>query len=177
MNLLGLARTVTGTAVSAPFRVLRLLDDAEALVARVDALVRRIDGIAAASERVVAVAARAAERADETSALAQRLMQAYAPIAERGRPYAKQFVDELSEAEVHAAIKLVDLLPTLSTYMHDDVVPILATMDKVGPDIHSLLEVAEDVRHAVKGIPGFRFFERRGADREAEEDLLAAEDD
>ena len=32
--------------------------------------------------------------------------------------------------------------------------PILATLDRVGPDIHDLLEVTRDLRLAIAGIPG-----------------------
>ena len=46
--------------------------------------------------------------------------------------------------------------------------PILATLDRVGPDVHELLDVLKDVRLAIQGVPGFRLLRRRGADREDE---------
>lgn len=45
--------------------------------------------------------------------------------------------------------------------------PILATLDRVGPDIHDLLDVTRDLRQAILGLPGFAFFPppRRGSRR------------
>jgi len=41
--------------------------------------------------------------------------------------------------------------------------PMLATLDRVGPDMHELLNVVKDLRHAIDGIPGLGYFRRRGA--------------
>jgi hypothetical protein len=40
--------------------------------------------------------------------------------------------------------------------------PILATLDRVGPDVHELLNVLKEVRQAINGIPGFSLLRRRG---------------
>ena len=49
-----------------------------------------------------------------------------------------QFVDEISEDEVHAAVRLLDQLPELTDRMAA-LMPILATLDTVSPEIHELL--------------------------------------
>jgi len=72
----------------------------------------------------------------------------------------------LSEQEVHAAIKLIDQLPALTEHMEQDIMPILATLDRVGPDVHELLNVTRDLRQAILGLPGLAFFRRRGENRE-----------
>ena len=46
--------------------------------------------------------------------------------------------------------------------------PILVTLDRVGPDVHELLDVLQDVRHAIQGVPGFTMFRRRGEEKERE---------
>jgi hypothetical protein len=46
--------------------------------------------------------------------------------------------------------------------------PILATLDRVGPDVHELLDVLKDVRLAIQGIPGFARLRRRGEEKEQE---------
>jgi hypothetical protein len=61
--------------------------------------------------------------------------------------------------------------------MSEDIMPILATLDRVGPDIHELLEVANDVRQAVLGIPGFSFLRRRGEDKDDDRDRDRDRDD
>jgi hypothetical protein len=64
---------------------------------------------------------------------------------------------------------MVDQLPGLVEHM-EAVIPILATLDSVAPEIHELLGVTKDVRRAVIGIPGFKFFRNRGQDRLDEEE-------
>ncbi|HSV67414.1 MAG TPA: ribulose 1,5-bisphosphate carboxylase large subunit [Mycobacteriales bacterium] len=162
------ARSLAGWATGLPRRVGRLLDDAEGLVARISAVVDRAEAVLARTEQVVATATGAAQNAQAVADTAKDLLDTYAPIAVRGAPLARQFVEEFSELEVHAAVQLVDMLPAVYSYMQNDVLPILATLDRVGPDIHELLEVSKDVKQAVTGIPGFRFFGRRGERLEEE---------
>jgi hypothetical protein len=50
--------------------------------------------------------------------------------------------------------------------MTEDIMPILSTLDRVGPDIHELLDVAKDVRQAIQGIPGFEYLRRRGEEKD-----------
>ena len=78
----------------------------------------------------------------------------------------RQFVDEFSEEEVQALIRLVDQVPMFTEHMETDIMPILATLDRVGPDVHELLDVLKDVRLAIQGVPGFWLLRRRGADRD-----------
>src|SRR6266508_20948 len=99
-----------------PGRLGRLLSEVEALLARID--------------RVVDAAATAAATAQQVADQARRIVDAYAPLAGKAAPLAEQFVNELSPHEVHAAVRLVDLLPTLSTYMERDIVPALGQTDR-----------------------------------------------
>jgi DNA-directed RNA polymerase subunit F len=143
--------TTATTVLAVPGRVLALLTAAEAVVARADELVSRTDQVVTGAESAVAQARLvAAESAD--------LVAAARPLLE--------FVEEFSAHEVKAAIKLVDELPRLARHLTEDVLPILGTLQQVGPDLHELLEVANDVRQAILGIPGFEFLRRRGEDKE-----------
>jgi methyl-accepting chemotaxis protein len=141
----------TTAAASVPGRVLSLLSAAESVVARADELVRR-------TERVLSGAEKAVEHAERVTMAAEAQVTAAQPLLE--------FMEEFSTHEVQAAIKLVDELPRLSAHLNDDVLPILTTLNRVGPDIHELLDVAKDVRQAIQGIPGFDFLRRRGEDKE-----------
>ena len=49
--------------------------------------------------------------------------------------------------------------------METDILPILATLDRVGPDVHELLDVLKEVRQAINGIPGFTFLRKRGGEK------------
>jgi hypothetical protein len=64
---------------------------------------------------------------------------------------------------VTAAIRLVDELPKLKQHLTADILPILATLDRVGPDLHDLLDVTRDLKLAVAGIPGLGMLRRRCA--------------
>ncbi|WP_433870878.1 hypothetical protein [Saccharopolyspora sp. CA-218241] len=189
----------------APARALGLLDGAESLLARVhevvgrvEELLERTDGlvdeargtaeaaattvaeaqrISAAAEALVNRAAGIADEAARSASTADQLLQAYAPIARRGAPLADRFVSEISDKEVDAAIRLVDELPVLTEHVLTDVLPILRTLDRVGPEIHELLEVTHDVRRAIVGIPGFQFFRKRGEERVSEEEVAKPETD
>jgi ABC-type transporter Mla subunit MlaD len=168
-DLLEAAQTVAGLptdAIRLVSKIGALLDDAEALLVRtrrlLDEVERAVASVDDATRRAEAVIA----SAEATTTGVQRLVEEYVPLAERAAPLAHRFVAELSEQEVHAAIKLLDQLPALTEHMEQDVMPILATLDRVGPDVHELLKVTRDLREAIVGVPGFAFFRRRGEDRE-----------
>jgi hypothetical protein len=133
-----------GTAVSVPGRLLDLLTATEELVARADRTVTE-------TESAVTHARRAITATEEQVAAIQPLLR---------------FAREFSEHEVHAAIQLVDELPRLARHLNEDVLPILTTLGQVGPDMHELLEVANDMRQAILGIPGFDYLRRRGEDKD-----------
>lgn len=109
------------------------------------------------------------DSASKASTTALELVELFEPISTTSAPFLKKFVDSLNESEVDAAIAMVDQLPGLVEHM-DAIIPILATLDTVSPEIHELLGVTKDVRRAVIGIPGFKFFRNRGQDKLDEED-------
>lgn len=187
----------TAAVAAVPARVLSLLGEVEQLVRKVNGTIDSVDGIVARAgtlvDRTANVVADAEKAVDEVRAItasasdvaeraglvvttaghtantANELIDMYEPLAKQAQPLAKRFVDELSPHEVEAAIKLVDELPVLTEHLISDILPILATLDKVGPEVHQLLEVTSDMRQAILGIPGFSFMRRRGEKKEEEE--------
>lgn len=169
-----------------PARVDRLMVDVETLVKQLGVLIERVERVATSAETVVmeatAVTTAAQDVVGRTTATvakadaavagaaaamaeASGLMAVYQPIAERAAPLARQFVEEFSEAELHAAIRLVDTIPKLSEHVEKDVLPLLATLDRIGPDMEELLGVVKDVRSAVSSLPGLRMLRRRPEDK------------
>ena len=118
------------------------------------------------SRELTAGAGAVMEKAGETSDAAREMLELYQPMLQRGAPLAARFIDDLTETEVDAAVKLVDQLPVFTEHMTSDILPILETLDRVGPDLHELLDVTKDLRRAVDGIPGFSFLKRRGEAKE-----------
>lgn len=161
------------------------VNQAAALNAQAAAAVYDASGVSAEARALVARAAGVTDSAAQTMAVAERatqgaeaLLSHVEPIVARGAPLAEKFVNGLSAAEIDAAIKLVDELPRLTDHLRQDILPILATLERAGPDISELVRVSYDVRRAILGIPGFGFFRRRGEDALADvEDETLDEDD
>lgn len=170
-------------------RITAVADRVDAVIDRTEGVITRAADVADGADGVVtkagAVAADAAGVIDQSTAVAERagevvaqaagtssaagtLLSTYAPIAEQAAPLARRFVEEFSPEELHAAIRLIDQLPALTEHLETDIMPILATLDRVGPDVHDLLDVLKDVRQAINGIPGFGYFRRRGERDDAE---------
>ena len=160
------------------------VDEAGAVAARaalvVDGAVATVDGAAAAvtgasglvtdAGRITAAASGVVEQASMTSAQARELLDGYAPTLRQAAPLAARFVQELTPEEVTAAIRMIDELPQLRRHLTEDVMPLLGKLDQVGPDLHALLEVTNDLRLAIVGLPGLKMLRRRGEDRVAEDD-------
>lgn len=146
-----------------------VVGEAEQVSAAAGVLVGEAEQVARAAGTVVAeadaVAGRAAGTviaAEKAAGTAAELLAAYEPALRRAAPMATRFVEQLSHEEVTAAIRLVDELPKLKEHLTADILPILATLDRVGPDLHDLLDVTRDLKLAVAGIPGLGMLRRRG---------------
>jgi ABC-type transporter Mla subunit MlaD len=154
-----------------------VVDDAGTITRSADAVVAEAHAITRGASEVVDSARTITTGADEvmtsassTSHHAQELLDLYRPMLERAAPLAGKFVDDLAPEEIDAAIRLVDELPALAHHLSEDVLPILETLDRVGPDLSELLAVTKDLRRAIDGIPGFSFLKRRGETRAEDRD-------
>lgn len=174
----GAERTVEGAAAVIA-GVERTVEGAAGVIAEAGSTVDRAGRVTDGAERTVEGAAQAISRADTTVADAARtiveaahatqalmtLLDTWRPITEQAAPLAGRFFQEFSEEELQATLRAVDQLPALTAHLRNDVMPLLASLDRAGPDVHELLDVAKDVREAIAGIPGFTFLRRRGEHR------------
>ena len=188
-SVLGWTDEAVQVVADLPARVAALLDEAERLVTRVgdtldrvddvtgrvDAVVDRVERVTGNAEQIVeriipitGAADAVLETVGATGAGAQALLEVFQPMTERGAPLLQHFLDEFSVDELHALIRLIDHVPQFTEHMEADIMPVLAKLDQVGPDVHELLDVLKDVRLAIEGLPGFSLFRRRGAERENE---------
>ncbi|MBY3989505.1 ribulose 1,5-bisphosphate carboxylase large subunit [Rhodococcus fascians] len=156
--------TTADFALTLPGRIEALLSRIETLMTRIDHVIDSADAVVAHVQRTTGAADTVVASASAASHTALELIGMFDPIAKKTEPMARRFVDNLSDAEVDAAIAMVDQLPGLLDHM-EALLPILATLDTVSPEIHELLGVTKDVRRAVIGIPGFKFFRNRGEDK------------
>ncbi|GAA2477734.1 hypothetical protein [Winogradskya humida] len=171
-------------------RVERVTADAEETVGGAKALVQRVDQVTTEAGQIVQSAAvitagagqivqkanaitadaeEVVQEAASTSKTAKGMLEEYVPTLQRAAPLLARFVNDLTPEEVTAAIKMIDTLPELRRHLTEDVMPLLGKLDQVGPDLHSLLEVTNDLHLAIVGMPGLKLLRRRGAERVAEE--------
>ncbi|PZF98363.1 hypothetical protein [Micromonospora deserti] len=149
------AAAVVGEAEQVSAAAAVVVGEAEKVARTAGAVVAEADSVAGRAAGTIGDAA-------EAAATAAELLAAYEPALRRAAPMANRFVEQLSHEEVTAAIRLIDELPKLRQHLTADILPILATLDRVGPDLHDLLDVTRDLKLAVAGIPGLGMLRRRG---------------
>lgn len=156
-------------AAAALGRMEALLDRAEAVVTRAEEVVEAADAttvragaVVSGAETLTRRAGRAVDGVAGISDRADLALQVWEPTLRRLAPQAERFAAGLQEHEIDAAIALVDRLPLLLTHVEEDVLPVLRSLDRVGPDVHEVLEVVEDLRRVVTGLPGIGLLRRRG---------------
>jgi hypothetical protein len=69
--------------------------------------------------------------------------------------------ETLEPHEVDAAVLLVDRLPDLLRTVDDDLLPLARRMQDVGPELHALLELVDDLHRMVSRLPGMGLVRRR----------------
>jgi hypothetical protein len=160
------------------------VDRVEAVVDRAEAVAGRADAVAAeaaesttevraAVDAVAVVTRDAGRRVDAAGGLVDRLdtlLGTWEPVGRRLAPQASRLADGLSGQEVDSAIALIDRMPVVLEHLDNDLLPVLRTLDRVGPDLHELLEVVEDLRRVVTGLPGVGLLRRRGDDEPPDDD-------
>lgn len=153
--------TLLGQAEAALDRVGRLVGKIEVTIDRADGLIADVAATEQAAQQVVA-------SVEATTSRAGGLLDLYDDSLRKLAPSLRTFADALDPTEVQALIQLVDRLPILLKHLDEDIFPILTTLDRVGPDLHQLLEIAQDLQVALSGLPGMGWVRKR-AEKEEEE--------
>ncbi len=170
-------------------RVLALLDQAEALVARASGIVDRVEAVADAATAEVArvggvVDAATAEVArvggvvDAATAEVARvggvvdgagvqvgraavLIDLLEPSLTTLEPTLRTLADTTHPEEVAALVTLIDHLPAVTLQVERDILPIMASLGSVAPDLHELLDVSRELNEILGKIPGVGRLKRR----------------
>ena len=150
-------------------RVESLLDAVELLLVRVESVVDSVSETTNDAAATVGTAALVTTKADRLveggSGLLDRtdhLLAGTTPVFEQLMPTVQKLADSLSPHEVEAAITLIDRMPLVLKHLDEDVLPVLRQMEAVGPDVHEILEVLDDVRDVLVGLPGVGLLKRMG---------------
>ncbi len=170
-------------------RVLALLDQAEALVARASGLVDRVEGVAdtataevarvgAVVDAATAEVARVGGVVDAATAEVARvggvvdgagvqvgraavLIDLLEPSLTTLEPTLRTLADTTHPEEVAALVTLIDHLPAVTLQVERDILPIMASLGSVAPDLHELLDVSRELNEILGKIPGVGRLKRR----------------
>lgn len=154
-------------------RVVVLLDDAERLLVRASAAIERVREVTEAANVVVVRTSGIVDDAQLQVSRVTGLVDTLAPSLERLQPTLQTLADTTSPAEVKALVTLIDQLPELTERLEDDVLPILATLGSVAPDVHDLLTVARELNDMLAKVPGLGRIKRRIDEQEGDDETEA----
>jgi ABC-type transporter Mla subunit MlaD len=157
-------------------RVSILLDAADALLGEVHALLDRIEQTRADADDVVRRTEVTRARADEMVTDARppldrlvALLDLLEPSLLKLQPTLGRLAEATDPREVDALVRLVDQLPTLADRTERDVLPVLATLSSVAPDIHDLLDVSRELNEMLAKLPGMGRIKKRVEDEQQDE--------
>jgi ABC-type transporter Mla subunit MlaD len=154
-------------------RLTTLIGQVERIVQRADAVVTEVERTRQRADQVIGQAGALVERtgtivdsADELVGRASGLLDDFQPSLSQLAPLADQLARTTSPAEVAAAIALIDHLPLLVTALETDILPILATLDTVAPDVRELLDTTKEFNEILGSVPGLGRIKRRVEERQ-----------
>ncbi|WP_293781464.1 hypothetical protein [uncultured Aeromicrobium sp.] len=182
--------------VTALPRALALLDEAEVLVARISALLDDVEATHARTVEVIERADKTAADADEivrrsnetvdsanaivvrtagtvgsvepTIKRTERLIDLFAPSLERLQPMLDRLSTTTDTQEVDALVGLIDHLPHLLERVETEVIPMLANLQTIAPDIHDMLDLIQELGDMLGKLPGMGRIKRRADEQQAE---------
>lgn len=159
---------VVGQADSSVQRVDAVVALAEQSVQRVDSVVGRaedsvqhVNAVVSGAETAVTRATAAVTSAQDLLGRSDSLLAQAMPALQRLLPVVERIAETVEPHEVDAAVLLVDRLPELLRAVDDDLLPLARQLKGVGPELHSLLELVEDLHAMVARLPGMKLIRRR----------------
>lgn len=159
---------VVGDAARTVTRVDSVIGDAEQTVARTGTVVGDAEQMVARTGTVVGEAERAVGTTDSVIGRVQKLLDAMEPSLTTLQPTLERLADTTHPEEVDALIALVDNLPVLAERMQGEVIPIVKSLQNVGPDIHDLLDLTRALNEMLAAVPGLGRVKKRIDEEQAE---------
>ena len=167
-------RVLVGTVGAVPQlaqfvpRLLRLLDTAETILARLATLIDDVEAtnvrareVAERSAATEAVAARAADQAAAIAARADDLVDRYEPALQKMQPVVRETATRISDIDPDEVASLIETLPGLVRTAQQELVPVLQTLRTVAPDLSELLEVSRTLNEMLGTVPGLGRVKKR----------------
>ncbi|HEX4726810.1 MAG TPA: hypothetical protein VH298_03375 [Jatrophihabitans sp.] len=151
-------------------RVIALIGEIERIVRRADAVVTEVERTRQRADTVIEQSGALIERTGGVLDGANNLLTDYQPSLDRLAPLLDQLGSTTSPDEVAAAVQLIDELPRLVESLQRDILPILATLDNVGPDVRELLETTKEFNEILGSVPGLGRIKKRVEEERVEEE-------
>jgi hypothetical protein len=154
-------------------RMIALLDHADLLLVRATAA---IDQVEVATEQAAVVVTRTSAVVDGAEAQVARLtllLDGLEPPHIKLQPTLEVLAATTHPDEVAALVRLVDHLPELTARVENDVLPVMATLGSVAPDLHDLLSVSRELNDMLAKLPGLGRIKRRIDEQQGEDRTTA----
>ena len=143
-------------------RMLALVDRADELVAAIGAVAERADALVTRTGVVV-------DGAETQMNRITPLLDAFEPSLTKLQPTIEKLAETTHPEEVEALVELIDHLPKLADRMETDVMPMLASLSSVAPDLHDLLAVSRELNDMLAKVPGLGRLKRRIDEQQGED--------
>ena len=134
-------------------RVQGVLGSAEGAVSDTAALLQKVGRTADRTTEVLVGAGSLVDDADHLLCVVKGPIEQMMPVLNR-------LAETLEPHEVDAAVLLIDRLPDVLVLV-EDVLPVMRQLGNVGPELHDLLELVEDLHRVATGLPGRKLLRRR----------------
>jgi ABC-type transporter Mla subunit MlaD len=154
-------------------RAIVVLDAAEVLLVRASAAIDQVEEVTAQAAGVVARSSAVVDRAEaQVDRLNPLLDGLEAPLTTL-QPTLEALADTTHPEEVAALVSLIDHLPELTARVENDVLPVMATLGSVAPDLHDLLAVSRELNDMLAKLPGLGRIKRRIDEQQGEDGTTA----
>jgi len=129
-------------------------EEAADAIKRVDAtqadaagVIERVDATRAVAEALIA-------RVEDPVRRASRLLDLLEPSLLALQPVLERLAHSTDPREVEALVRLVDHAPHLVDRLEEDILPVVATLGSVAPDLRDLLDVSRELNEMLGKLPG-----------------------
>ena len=173
LAVLGKGADQVDALVGAIPRMIALLDQAEVLLVRATATISGVEAVTEQAAGVVTRTSAVVDRAEAQVARLTPLLDGLEPPLTKLQPTLEALADTTHPDEVAALVRLVDHLPELTARVENDVLPVMATLGSVAPDLHDLLAVSRELNDMLAKLPGVGRIKRRIDEQQGEDGTTA----
>lgn len=144
--------------------------EAQRLVSAVESTRREVHDVAASAAETARVVAAAADQATTSADRVLELLTRFEPALAKLAPVADTVADNLDAVDAEALVESVKAAPALIEDLTNDVLPVLDSLDTVGPDLRRVLEESHEMNEMLAAVPGLGRVKKRVEAEQRHED-------